>query len=119
MSKHRRFWALLAIAVAVLGGLASAFLSGGPRRVNRKNFDRIEVGMTREQVGALLGAEYGSLEPLGNEHLGYYTERYYTPLGERWTLVVVTYDQYRVAGKRFEDTTGGAWWEWVRYRLGL
>jgi hypothetical protein len=58
MTKRRAAWAGIATAGLLLTTLVGLWwLHAGRNRINRDNFERIQVGMTAEEVEAMLGAD--------------------------------------------------------------
>jgi hypothetical protein len=51
---------LLGVALVLLGGWLTLGLSRPRHRITRENIERIEQGMTRQEVAALLGAPPGN-----------------------------------------------------------
>jgi hypothetical protein len=60
-------WALLALFVVVLLPLSLLLTFNGSRRISKANFECIRIGMTKEEVDALLGSK--NLRTLGGGFL--------------------------------------------------
>jgi hypothetical protein len=124
MASMRR-WFLIAMPLADLLTPSLWLAWGGPNRVTRAKFNRIEKGMTRPQVDELLGqgpkvadaaargghdeyqqsiAFYWDIEPTG-----------LVPTNE----IKVTLEGGKVINKGFYPWTSAEWWERLRGRLGL
>jgi hypothetical protein len=114
----RKKWLLVALAltaglaVALLLGLNLTWSFGRPHRVNADNFGRIEPGMTRAEVSALLGETKEPLVPLGDgRHRAYYAENAGASLGRGAIIALVLDSDGRVADKAFEEEDFTAWCE--------
>jgi hypothetical protein len=55
MRRARMVWIASGLALVCVLGTSLWFVSHGPRRVTRANFDKIQNGMTDEKVEAILG----------------------------------------------------------------
>ena len=55
-------WQLRRRAAVVILSVSALVFGCQPERINRTNFDRIEIGMTRKEVETLLGPPTGSYQ---------------------------------------------------------
>src|SRR5262245_55397391 len=110
--------AILLVLVIVVTVIALAFVRNRPG-VNKDNFDRIEIGMSKEDVMAILGRDNITIVP--NEHsrlLPGYVEYNWVGLGE---LALVIFDEHdRVEWKQWSAPRRNrvTLFDWIRAAIG-
>ncbi|WP_020473094.1 hypothetical protein [Zavarzinella formosa] len=100
---NKRRWLYVGLALLLFGGVALVILGSGPpvSMINRKNFDRLQEGMTRQEI---FGCPPGS----------YDTDRVPLPASGRYRLWWATDDsvitiEMRPDGDPNSDTTWRMW----------
>jgi hypothetical protein len=125
MRRIRR-WLLIGLSLVILLVGAGSLLFSGSRRVTRANFEKIQTGMSREAVDALLGRE--SMRQMavtssgGHGRCGHdlyflvYSEQDLTSLIPADTIEL-TFIDGKVRRKAFNTWTVGDWWARLRNRI--
>jgi hypothetical protein len=119
-----RRWFLIAIPLLVVLAIALWLSTGGSHGVTRANFERIDDGMTRAEVDALLGEKFVQHE--ASSMMGgllvaswvSYSEGNLTSLMPANTISV-TFSDDKVVSKDFQPWTFAGWWRQLRNRIGL
>jgi hypothetical protein len=94
-------WLLVLILAGTLGGVGLMIFCAPTAGVTRRNFDRIQDGMTKQEVQAILGVEplwgFGSLRAFREVA---YLDRQLPPWESGKPCIVVSFWDGRVDGKR-------------------
>jgi hypothetical protein len=116
ISGRMRRWLLIAAPVVGLLVLGLWLFMGRAQRITKQNFDRIEEGMSQEEVDALLGKYRGGMRSEGMFSVWYsdHDPNDLTPSNS----ISVTFDGHgKVVYKAFHSWTVAEWWRRVRDRL--
>ena len=114
---RRRLLLALGVGLAMLALLAGLPFALPMKSGMEAKYDRIQPGMTEEEVEAILGPPFddGDYGGTGGGGALWWDER---GPGEGWTIVLVGYEEGRVTEKKLERRAGKGWLQELRARFG-
>jgi hypothetical protein len=122
MRRVRR-WLLITVPLAGPLAIALWLSTGRAHPITKANFERINYGMTRAEVDAILGKKFVQGEGMAGS-IGWTTSWVYYSERDPMSLVpantiVITFDNGIVTVKQFQPWTHADLMTRLRYRLGL